>query len=77
MSAGKHTHADRQYTGTLNAILRIWKTEGKLPYELPSPEKDWQSCRSQPLRWACLLYTNLRANGDTKRLLAGLNNASS
>ena len=28
MSAGKHTHADRQYTGTLNAILRVWKTEG-------------------------------------------------
>ena len=28
MSSGKHTHADRQYTGTLNAILRIWKTEG-------------------------------------------------
>ena len=27
-SAGKHTHADRQYTGTLNAILRIWQTEG-------------------------------------------------
>ena len=30
MSSGKHTHADRQYTGTLNAILRIWKSEGLL-----------------------------------------------
>ena len=28
MSAGKHTHADRQYTGTMNAIIRIWKSEG-------------------------------------------------
>ena len=27
-SAGRHTHADRQYSGTMNAILRIWQTEG-------------------------------------------------
>ena len=28
MSAGRHTHKDRQYSGTVNAILRIWKHEG-------------------------------------------------
>lgn len=27
-SAGKHTSHDRRYTGTLDAIERIWKTEG-------------------------------------------------
>ena len=29
MSAGKHTHADRKYAGTLDAILRIWRSEGE------------------------------------------------
>jgi len=28
MSAGKHTSSDRKYTGTLDAIERIYKTEG-------------------------------------------------
>ncbi|KAK9814416.1 hypothetical protein WJX72_005617 [[Myrmecia] bisecta] len=27
-SAGKHTHQDRQYAGTLDALQRIWSTEG-------------------------------------------------
>ena len=27
-SAGKHTHSDRRYTGTLDAVLRIWQNEG-------------------------------------------------
>ncbi len=27
-SAGKHTSQDRRYTGTLDAIDRIWKSEG-------------------------------------------------
>lgn len=30
-SAGKHTSQDRRYTGTLDAIERIWKTEGGCP----------------------------------------------
>ena len=28
MSAGKHTSSDRKYTGTVDAIERIYKTEG-------------------------------------------------
>ncbi len=28
-SAGKHSQLDRQYTGTADAIQRIWKTEGE------------------------------------------------
>lgn len=32
MSAGKHTHADRKYAGTLDAILRIWRSEGVPPF---------------------------------------------
>ena len=27
-SAGKHTAEDRRYDGTLDALQRIWKTEG-------------------------------------------------
>ncbi len=30
MSAGKHTSSDRKYTGTVDAIERIYKTEGDL-----------------------------------------------
>lgn len=30
-SAGKHTADDRRYTGTADAIERIWKTEGAQP----------------------------------------------
>lgn len=37
MSAGKHTHADRQYSGTINAILRIWKTEGTILFLYLAP----------------------------------------
>ena len=29
-SAGRHTHEDRVYSGTLDAVRRIWKTEGEL-----------------------------------------------
>lgn len=31
-SAGKHSQLDRQYTGTADAIHRIWKTEGFLGF---------------------------------------------
>ena len=27
-SAGRHTHVDRQYSGTVDAVQRIWKSEG-------------------------------------------------
>ena len=30
-SAGRHTHEDRVYSGTLDAVQRIWKTEGGPP----------------------------------------------
>ena len=29
-SAGRHTHKDRQYSGTADAVQRIWKTEGEI-----------------------------------------------
>ncbi|BDA49053.1 Peroxisomal membrane protein PMP34 [Coccomyxa sp. Obi] len=32
MSSGKHTSEDRRYTGTLDALERIWKTEGPLGF---------------------------------------------
>ncbi len=31
MSSGKHTSAERRYTGTLDALERIWRTEGARP----------------------------------------------
>ena len=31
MSSGKHTSEERRYTGTLDALKRIWKTEGARP----------------------------------------------
>ncbi len=31
MSSGKHTSEERRYTGTLDALERIWKTEGGRP----------------------------------------------
>ena len=40
-SAGKHTSSDRKYTGTVDAIERIYKTEG----ESVSMEMEWRSCR--------------------------------
>ena len=27
-SAGRHTHEDRVYSGTIDAVRRIWRTEG-------------------------------------------------
>ena len=32
-SAGRHTHAERQYSGTVDAVRRIWRTEGTLSAE--------------------------------------------
>lgn len=36
MSSGKHTSEERRYTGTLDALERIWKTEGTRPNHTPS-----------------------------------------
>ena len=42
-SAGKHTHADRRYTGTLDAVLRIWQNEGALRRLIPK-RNNWRRC---------------------------------
>ena len=34
-SAGRHTHVTRQYSGTLDAVRRIWKSEGAVPAPRP------------------------------------------
>lgn len=43
-SAGKHTSSDRKYTGTVDAIERIYKTEGDA-CRLASLDLAWCFCR--------------------------------
>ena len=45
MSAGKETSQDRKYTGTVDAIERIYKTEGDHPRQAVSLLHEWQACR--------------------------------
>ena len=40
-SAGKHTHKDRQYSGTTDAVRRIWKTEGTVLLMIIPLAPDW------------------------------------
>ena len=49
-SAGKHTSSDRRYSGTLDAIERIYRTEGGAA---PPPPAWLASCAGRPSPLAC------------------------
>ena len=52
-SAGKHTSSDRRYTGTVDAIERIYRTEGGVP--------PLASCMAGDLHWPqpCCMLTSM------------------
>ena len=63
-SAGKHTADDRRYTGTLDAIERIYKTEGAPPTQFKNP-------KLTPVRVACFPQHSRLRQGAPPEVLRG------